>query len=110
MASFYNNYYRYYRPYAPYKNKIPPMEDNTLNKPTHKEKEKEKEKSSSYSSFGPIHFKNPIFQDIENPIFEVFGIQLYLDDIIILGLLFFLYQEGVQDEMLFIALILLLLG
>ncbi len=47
---------------------------------------------------------------MEEPIFEILGIELYLDDIIILGLLFFLYQEGVQDEMLFIALILLLLS
>ena len=34
---------------------------------------------------------------------------LYLDDLIILGLLFFLYQEGVKDESLFFTLILLLL-
>lgn len=68
------------------------------------------EKSSRYYSFGPVNFKNPIFSDIEEPIFEIFGIQLYLDDIIILGLLFFLYQEGVEDDMLFISLILLLLS
>ena len=111
MASFYNNYYRYYKPYSPY---------HHLNEPTKVETPKveessrkkfiPKEKSSSYSSFGPIQFKNPFFQNMEEPIFEVFGIHLYLDDIIILGLLFFLYQAGVQDEMLFIALILLLLG
>lgn len=71
--------------------------------------EKQK-KSQSDFSFGPLRFKNPIFTDVEDPIFEILGIQLYLDDIIILGLLFFLYQEGVQDEMLFIALIMLLLG
>lgn len=68
------------------------------------------EKSSRSYNFGPIQFKNPFFSDIEEPIFEILGIQLYLDDIIILGLLFFLYQEGVQDEMLFISLILLLLS
>ncbi len=69
----------------------------------------EKKSSRSYS-FGPIYFKNPLFSDWEEPIFEVFGVKLYLDDIIILGLLFFLYQEGVQDEMLYISLILLLLS
>ena len=76
-----------------------------------KENEENKEKSSSYSSFGPVRFKNPLFNnDINEPIFEIFGIELYLDDIIIIGLLFLLYQEGVQDELLYIALILLLIS
>ena len=127
MASFYNNYYRYYRPYLPvnFKNSLDTrshssLEDKSPNNDTSQvnshekishEKSSTKEKNSSRSySFGPIHFKNPFFDDIESPIFEIMGIQLYLDDIIILGLLFFLYQEGVQDEMLYIALILLLLS
>lgn len=46
----------------------------------------------------------------ETPIFEILGISLFLDDLIILCLLFFLYTEGVQDEFLFISLILLLLS
>lgn len=127
MASFYNNYYRYYRPYPPHVNKpypTPnklPFEDASSLKdseqaPKHETSEvsskssNREEKSSSHYSFGPINFKNPFFTDIEEPIFEILGIQLFLDDIIILGLLFFLYQEEVQDEMLFIALILLLLS
>lgn len=122
MASFYNNYYRYYRPYSSANFKNPPdisnhypIEDKSPNEEDlHEEssaKMSDKEKNSSrYYSFGPIHFKNPIFDDIEEPIFEILGIQLYLDDIIILGLLFFLYREGVQDEMLYISLILLLIS
>ena len=42
--------------------------------------------------------------------FELFGIKIYLDDLLIVTLLFFLYQEDVHDEALFIALILLLLS
>lgn len=42
------------------------------------------------------------------PIFEILGIKLFLDDIIILCILFFLYQEKVHDEMLYIILFLLL--
>lgn len=119
MASFYNNYYRYYRPYSFRPNNYSPTEENLpSNEISHSNSQKEsytksstKEKNSSrYYSFGPIQFKNPLFDDIESPLFEILGIQLYLDDIIILGLLFFLYQEGVQDEMLYIALILLLLS
>lgn len=140
MASFYNNYYRYYRPYPqsmhkPYIDKeVSGLKSNETFSSGNAEKnineningnikinvlntgegfsskDKWQEKSSRSYSFGPINFKNPLFSDIEEPIFEILGIHLYLDDIIIIGLLFFLYNEGVQDEMLFIALILLLLG
>ncbi len=114
MASFYNNYYRFYRPYPMPLAKRSSLgnitTDSTENLPKKEPSFKEKENSSRSFSFGPINFKNPFFSDVEEPLFEIFGIQLYLDDIIILGLLFFLYQEGVQDEMLFMALILLLVG
>ena len=43
-------------------------------------------------------------------IFEVFGIKLHYDDILLIFLIFFLYNEGVKDEFLFIALVLLLLS
>ncbi|MCI8519259.1 MAG: hypothetical protein HFJ51_04125 [Clostridia bacterium] len=46
----------------------------------------------------------------EDAIFEIFGIKLYFDDILIVALIFFLYNEGVQDSFLFIALVLLLLS
>ena len=45
----------------------------------------------------------------EDSFFEIMGLKLYLDDILLISLLFFLYNEGVQDESLFIALVLLLL-
>ena len=43
-------------------------------------------------------------------LFEIFGLKIYFDDLLIICILFFLYQEGVQDEYLFIALVLLLLS
>lgn len=48
--------------------------------------------------------------DLNSPLFQILGISLYFDDILILCLLFFLYQEGVKDQSLFISLILLLLS
>lgn len=42
--------------------------------------------------------------------FEIFGLKLYYDDILIICLLYFLYTEGVQDQELFLCLILLLLS
>lgn len=46
----------------------------------------------------------------DDPFFEILGIQLYFDDLLILGLLFFLYTEGVKDYTLFMSLILLLMS
>lgn len=45
----------------------------------------------------------------DTPIFSLLGINLYFDDILILCILFFLYNENVNDPFLFIVLILLLL-
>lgn len=42
--------------------------------------------------------------------FDLFGLKLYNDDILLIGLIFFLYKENVKDQYLFIALILLLLS
>lgn len=67
--------------------------------------------NNKYRSFGPISFNNNILNsDLDDPLIEILGISLYLDDLIILGLLFILYKEDVQDEILFLSLILLLLG
>ncbi len=46
----------------------------------------------------------------DSPLFQLFGINLYFDDILLICLIWFLYNEGVKDEELFIALILLLLS
>lgn len=46
----------------------------------------------------------------ENTLFEILGIKLHFDDILLICLIFFLYNEGVQDQYLFIVLILLLLS
>ena len=54
--------------------------------------------------------QNQDFSENNSQVFNILGITLYFDDILIICLLFFLYSEGVQDEMLFIALILLLIS
>ena len=48
--------------------------------------------------------------DTDNVWFDLFGIKLYFDDVLILSLLFFLYKEEVKDEGLFLALVLLLIS
>ncbi len=42
--------------------------------------------------------------------FDLFGLKLYNDDLLLIGLIFFLYKEDVKDQYLFFALILLLLS
>ena len=42
--------------------------------------------------------------------FNLFGLNLYFDDVLIICILFFLYNEQVHDEELFICLLLLLLS
>ena len=49
-------------------------------------------------------------KNTSNAIFEIFGIKLYFDDILLISLIFFLYNEGVKDDYLFISLVLLLLS
>lgn len=56
------------------------------------------------------HSKKLEDKKIEGTYFEILGIKLHSDDILLLCLIFFLYKEGVQDEYLFIALIMLLLS
>ena len=116
------NYYQPYRNNYGYQNT--PFTENTMNSTniTSKditdynlekiEKKETRIANSSHSrSFGPVRFNfdNPFDIDKNEPIIDILGISLYLDDLIIIGLLFFLYQEGVKDESLFFTLILLLL-
>ena len=65
---------------------------------------------SSKLYLGPIVFDSSSFSDLEKPILEILGLKLYLDDILIISLLYFLYEEDVKDETLFISLLLLLLS
>ena len=116
------NYYPPYRNNYGYQNR--PFVENNMNSANINSKEEinynsekiEKKETrianNSHSrSFGPVRFNfdDPFSIDKDEPIIEVLGISLYLDDLIIIGLLFFLYQEGVKDESLFFTLILLLL-
>ena len=84
----YGPQFQYYRPYnyrPPVAKPVPPPKKITP--PTPKQSKS----------------KDPVW-------FDLFGIKLYFDDVLILSLLFFLYNEDVKDEGLFLALILLLIS
>lgn len=54
--------------------------------------------------------KNKSNRIADNCLFDLFGLKIYYDDILLISLIFFLYSEGVKDDGLFIVLILLLLS
>ncbi len=90
----------FYRPQYSYYNYTPNKNPSSSSK-----KYTEKNKSDGYKNYNPSDSTCH-----EKPIFEIFGIQLFFDDILLISLIFFLYNEGVKDQSLFIALILLLLS
>ena len=53
--------------------------------------------------------ENTRINESSEAFFEIFGLKIYFDDILIMCILFFLYTEKVHDDELFICLILLLL-
>ena len=84
--------------------------EKDINQKNNFENRQVKNKSQKFTGPLPFSLNMDGFSDIEQPIIEILGIKLYQDDLIILGLLFFLYKEEVKDESLFISLILLLLS
>lgn len=83
------------RPYQRYGYKY-----NNMNSVSSKEPSKEDDVPPSQKNFNDNNSQE---------FFEILGIKLYFDDVLIICLLFFLYSEDVQDQSLFICLILLLL-
>ena len=112
---FYPNYYNYYyynkkRQNELNKKDIKPIileKNNSSQDPYDKTSKKDKKRTSNFANF---NISALLENDINTPILEIFGIKLYLDDLIIIGLLFFLYKEEVQYEILFGILLLLLLS
>ena len=86
------------------------LEIKDIKVPPLKRSFKHKKKSSKYNPFANFNFSSLFSSNLEEPVLKILGMYLYLDDLLIIGLLFFLYTEGVQDEILFIILILLLLS
>lgn len=94
------NYYKYYNHYNNLKQQIAKSEiDNS---------EKKESITNSETISNTNNSKRSSISD--KAIFEIMGIKLYLDDLIILGVLYFLYEQNVKDEMLYIILFLLLIS
>ena len=75
-----------------------------------KSKNDKKNAKSSYGFNFLNNFLNQTDRDENENYFDLFGLKLYNDDLLLIGMIFFLYKEDVKDQYLFIALILLLLS
>lgn len=93
------------------KNNQGPVQSSAQN-PFQNPSQRSVQKTIQFSPQEPIcHANNKDNNSKDDKVlFEILGIKLYSDDILLLCLIFFLYNEGVQDQYLFIALILLLLS
>lgn len=119
----------YYNRYSRYGYRLPPYTYQGLKNNSYSVKKFENQndnfhnniknkKTPNYQSYNKnsncdtktMNNKTTSSADEDAPMFQLFGINLYYDDILLICLIFFLYQEGVKDESLFIALILLLLS
>ncbi len=112
----FNGFYNYnrrnsYYPYnLSYNKNIAPVKSNVPNtSPSIKEPLPESQPMSSKQSRNDEK-RDSNSEPFDNYFFEIFGLKLYFDDILLICLLFFLYEEGVKDQELFISLILLLLS
>lgn len=114
MYNYYRRYYPYYPMQYPYAKQ---SEVSSLDKNKEVSKSDEKSKKEGYSAIrtpSSFNFLNNFFhqddRDGDEALFDLFGIKLYHDDILLISLIFFLYKEDVKDQYLFFALILLLLS
>lgn len=113
---FYNNYSNYYhKSYLSQFNNSNSFRDNSnqsnyLHNSSSFSHAKPNPSNESISDCNVSKKNNSKKLDDSNYFFELFGLKLYFDDILLICLIFFLYQEGVKDDELFISLILLLLS
>ena len=107
---FYSYPYNYQ--YYNYYNKYPNTASYSKQKKDNKENIIKQEENNRITNLNKISnsINKTSFFNSDQALFNILGIKLYLDDLIILALLFFLYQENVKDEMLYIILFLLLIS
>lgn len=100
---YYRNYYSKY--YSPNKNNL-----STNNNKINEENYNKNQNSTTSNNTSSTNENSRFNLNNDNPFINIFGLDLYSDDILIICILLSLYLEGVKDQMLFISLILLLLS
>ena len=93
---FYRSYYR-----------VPPRPYNVSPPPINNTPPDDYAKNEDCRNFSE---KNKSNKNTDDCLFDLFGLKIYSDDVLLVSLLYFLYSEGVKDDGLFLVLILLLLS
>jgi len=57
-----------------------------------------------------VNKKNKSNKNTGDYLFDLFGLKIYSDDVLLVSLIYFLYSENVKDDGLFLVLVLLLLS
>lgn len=94
--------------YSTYSNKQLKDKYSTYSNKQQKEGNSSKRTPSGFSFLSNILHQED--RDDDEEYFDLFGLKLYYDDLLLIGLMFFLYKEDVKDQYLFFALVLLLLS
>lgn len=93
-----------------YKYRYPQNHNNISYKKNFSENISATKKEKVFDNFVEDKQKASEYVDSSEAFFELFGLKLYFDDVLIICILFFLYTEKVKNDELFICLILLLLS
>ena len=118
---YHNPYYKYYRSPNSYVNIQKNAYTSKLTETSEENSTTSQNSIDNKAIYKEENFENDYKENVQRacnsldnnnesdkPIFELFGIKLYSDDLIILAVLFLLYEQNVKDEMLYIILFLLL--
>jgi len=109
---FYKNYYKpSHYPYT-----VPCIQPNTIYQNTSCSSSPQQIDSNNMAvncentNSNNFNEKNKSNKYNDDYLFDLFGLKIYNDDILLVSLIYFLYSEGVKDDGLFLVLILLLLS
>jgi len=103
---FYRNYYK--PSYFPYTAPITP--NNTCLSTPQQITDTNNPDNFDNANRNNLNEKNKSNKYNDDYLFDLFGLKIYNDDILLVSLIYFLYSEGVKDDGLFLVLILLLLS
>ena len=81
-----------------------------MDTPTFSEKDSTHTDSEGTENRRNFKQKNKSNKNNDDYLFDLFGLKIYSDDVLLVSLIYFLYSEGVKDDSLFLVLVLLLLS
>ena len=107
---FYKNYYK--PSHSPHLSPVTPTNTTYLNNSYTPQQITNNNMITNCENVNDINFnkKNKSNKYNDDYLFDLFGLKIYNDDILLVSLIYFLYSEGVKDDGLFLVLILLLLS